>query len=182
MKAQSGATLKNFADNIRFGKTGWDVRGLSRILIHGGANTLFDRKGLIRCKTVFEVLQEFIELRSVIRRKNSHAILIFSSILPRRDGFHEHKHRVAGVNFALEKWCALSGGSCVFLPSFIPFIKDGKPNRALLSEGDGLHPCGAGVSKLDGLFEQALSSDFLLQRSLSDRVRRLRGQPRLPKL
>ena len=178
--AQPGATLKNFTDNIRFGKRGWNVKGVSRILIHGGANSMFERNGQIRRVTIFEVLEEFKAIRTVIRRENSSAILIFSSILPRRDGYLENKSYIAGINFALEKWCARSKGSCVFLPSYVPFIKHGKPNKALLSDSDGLHPCGAGVSKLDSLFEQAFSSEFLLDKVLSERVRILRGQPSFP--
>ena len=182
IQAQPGATLKNIADNISFEKAGWSVKGFSRILIHAGANNLFNKKGRVNARpTLFEHLQEFIALRSVIRRKNSYAVIIFSAILPRRDHFKEHKSFIAGLNFALEKWCARSSGASIFAPTHLAFLGgDGLPNMALLADSDGLHPCGAGVSKLDGLFEQVLSSEYLLERVRSERTLRLRGQAKIP--
>ena len=90
-----------------------------------------------------------------------------------------------GLNFAIEKWCAKSGGTCIFIPSFHSFLsrthpvpaQRGEPNSALFSDSDGLHPDGAGVDVLESIFQQAFSTGYLLTRIRADRTQLLKALP-----
>ena len=144
VKAYPGETLTRLADRIRF--NGLDVSRVSRILVHVGTNDIFNLldSGRIKDTTPQELLRCFSTLRSVIRRRNSRAVIMFSSVLPRLRKFEVYKPYATGLNFCLEKWCAKSGGACVYIPSYKNFLKGGRPRCELFAR-DGLHLNGAGV-------------------------------------
>ena len=105
VKAYPGEILTRLADRIRF--EGVDVSRVSCILVHVGTNDISNLldSGRIKHTTPQELLRRFSTLRSVIRRRNSRAVIIFSSVLPRLRKFETYKPYAAGLNFCLEKWC-----------------------------------------------------------------------------
>ena len=167
VKTYCGATVPCVADKIRFGEL--SVSGYDRIFIQLGTN---DIANLIEIShvTVHEITHS---LRDVIRKKNSRALIIFSSILPCLERYELFKPYVRGVNFALEKWCAKSQGATVFNPTYTAFLDRGKPRAELYSVSDGLHLNGAGVDRLAAAISQALSTGYLLERVRSRRARTL---------
>lgn len=172
VRAFRGDTLGRLTDRIRFGSV--KVSGYSRILIHVGSN---DISNLVRSSEVHymcaqDMLRRYKALRSIIRRRNSGAVLIFSAILPRQKQFHLFKPYIIGMNFAIEKWCAKSRGASVFIPAYKPFLAHGKPKPELFA-CDGLHLTGAGVEVLEGCMQQALSTGYLVRRVNTQRTARL---------
>ena len=169
-----GDTVKKLTDRIAFGEV--SVVGYSRILIHVGcndvSNSVFSKKER-RYTTVITIMDRFRALRSVIRRVNSGALLLFSSILPRREKYQLFRPLIQGLNFALEKFCAKSKGTNIFIPSFRCFLSHGEPRPEYFSDSDGLHLDGAGVVKLQGVFQQALSSGYLRVRVKCERAKML---------
>ena len=119
------------------------------------------RQDLLRC---------FTTLRSVIRRRNSNTVLLFSSVLPRLKKFAKYKPYASGLNFALEKMCAKSQGACIYVPSYRNFLRGGRPREELFAR-DGLHLIGAGVDCLEACFQQALSTAYLTDRVTAARTR-----------
>ena len=161
-----GHTVPRVVDYIRFG--GLSVQGYGKILIHMGAcdlGKLLDT-GKIRTTSVKDFLRRFI------RRRNSRALVIISSILPREDRYDEFLPYTHGINFALEKWCARSKGATVFAPTHRQFLKNGRP-RAELFAKDGLHLDGGGVDRLEASLQQALSTSYLNKRLGSKRTHKL---------
>lgn len=167
VSAFRGDTISRLTDRIRFGDV--DVSGFTRILIHVGTN---DISNMTEGVTLGEILRRFKTLRSMIRRRNSAAMLLISSLLPRNLQFRKFKSYMYGLNFAIEKWCSKSSGACVFIPSYRAFLADGVP-RAELFARDGLHLNGAGTDRLEACFQQAFSSGYLEERVRSDRVVKL---------
>lgn len=167
-----GDTIGRLADRIRFRSV--DVTGYSRIFIHVGSNDISNlvSSGQIRQVNAVDVLRRFKSLRTIIRRRNSRASLLFSSILPRVKQFDLYKPYISGLNFALEKWCASSKGASVYIPSFQPFLVYGRPKTELYA-CDGLHLSGSGVELLEGCIQQALSTGYLLKRVSTRRVAKL---------
>ena len=155
-----GKTVIRVNDYIRFGEL--DVSKYSRIIIHLGTNDLCNLldSGEIKKVTAQDVLRRFKRLRDSIRRRNSRALLIFASLLPRYSRFKEFLPYVYGLNFAIEKWCAKSGPGTIYLPTYRAFLNAGKPMKELYA-ADGLHLNGAGVDRLEAVIQQALSSRFL---------------------
>ena len=68
----------------------------------------------------------------------------FPLILPRLNQFRKFNPYILGLNFALKKWYAKSGGSCAFIPSYRSFLTGGGSREELFAK-DGLHLNGAGV-------------------------------------
>ena len=172
VRAFPGATILGLTDRIISGEVG--VRGLKRILLHVGINdinNLIDKKKH-RADTIFQVMDRFKALRDAIRRRNSSALLLVSSILPRRSRYYVFRPYIQGLNFALEKWCAKSKHT-VFIPSYQSFLSQGQPIAALYSERDGLHLSKSGVEKLEACFQQAFSTGYLLTRVTANRVGKL---------
>ena len=120
-----------------------------------------------------EILVFLRILLLTIRRFNPNALVIFSSILPRIKGNRIMKPFVQGMNFAIEKWCAKSGGQCVFLPSFRWFLHEGKPVEDYFSRKDGLHLDGQGIVRLADCFVQGFSTGYLMSRLRKKRTERL---------
>ena len=172
-----GITVKKLTDRIRFGQI--NVYGYSRILIHVGSNDLSNMidSGRSRRPSIFDMMDRFLSLRNSIRRRNSQAVLLFSAVLPRVNRYKLFKAFIRGLNFAVEKMCAKSQGACIFIPCFDAFLSEftGLPNTALFSERDGLHLDGAGVDKLEGIFQQALSTGYLFVRVRAERTRILQA-------
>lgn len=163
-----GDTIARLADRIRFG--GVDVSRYQRILLHVGTNDVAEAAA--KKLSLMEMLRRFRTLRSMIRRRNSSAVLLMSAILPRLDNLAVFKPLIQGLNFALEKLCAKSGGACIYVPSGKSFLANGQP-RAELFARDGLHLNGAGVDRLEACFQQALSTGFIEERLSNTRVLKL---------
>ena len=168
-----GHTVRQINDHVFFGKV--KVTDFQTILIHAGTNDIAQliQSGSIKTALPQHILQYYVSLRQSIRRRNSHAILLFSSILPRVQDFHTFFPYVFGINFALEKWCAQSKGTCIFVPSYTLFLKQGLPKAHLFSEKDGLHLNGAGMDVLESCFQQALTVPSMLEKVSSRRVKKL---------
>lgn len=175
VRAYRGYTITNVTDRIRFGQL--NVAGYSRILIHVGSNDISNMidQGEHRVTTIFDMMGRYVALRNSIRRRNSRAILLFSSVLPRVNRYKLFRAYISGLNFAIEKWCAKTSGTCIYIPCFNSFISHGKPKSALFSGKDGLHLDGGGVDVLEGLFQQALSSGYLRVRLNTERTRKLKS-------
>ena len=173
VRAFPGATVTDLTDKIAFGEV--SVRGYMRILIHAGANDISNliSKGELKWVSIMQMMDRFRALRNTIRRENSSALLIFSAVLPRRNRYKLFKPLIHGLNFALEKFCAKSQGTNIFLPSFRPFLSHGEPKPELFAKKDGLHLNGAGVRVLEGVFQQGFSSGYLLARLRAKRTRKL---------
>ena len=173
VKTYCGATVPRVADKIRFGEL--SVSGYDRIFIQLGTNDIANLIGTgeISHVTVHEITRRFRSLRDVIRKRNSRALVIFSSILPRLERYELFKPYVRGVNFPLEKWCAKSQGTTVFNPTYTAFLDRSKPRAELYSVSDGLHLNGAGVDRFEAAISQALSTGYLLERVRSRRARTL---------
>ena len=171
-KAYAGETLTRLADPIRF--DGVDVSRVSRILVHVGTNDISNLldSGRIKHTTPQELLWCFSTLRSGIRRRNSGAVIKFSSVLPRLKKIETYKPYAAGLNFCLEIWCAKSGGACIYIPSYRNFLKGGRPRSELFAK-DELHLNSAGVDCLEACFQQAMSTAYLVDRVTAGRTRRL---------
>ena len=107
---------------------------------------------------------------SVIRRRNSNAVLLFSSVLPRFKKFAKYKPYASGLNFALEKMCAKSQGGCIYVPSYRNFLRGGRPREEIFAR-HGLHLNGAGVDCLEACFQQALSTVYLTDKVTAARMR-----------
>lgn len=84
VKSYCGSTVPRITDLIRFGDL--EVREFSRIFIQIGTNDIANLidSGKIQSVSVHDVLRRFKTLRDVIRKRNSRALIIFSSILPRQ--------------------------------------------------------------------------------------------------
>ena len=87
VKAFPGETVSKLTERIRFGQV--DVARQERILIHVGTNDVADllSSGRARSVTPQQVLRKYKVLRDVIRRRNSRALILFSSILLRLKQF-----------------------------------------------------------------------------------------------
>ncbi len=118
------------------------INGYGKILIHVGINDLHELidSGDIAFTTVHDIIRRYRTLREIIRRRNSRVFLLFFSILPRHQQFNVFYPYIYRVNFALEKWCAKSGGSCIFIDSKDAFLANDKPRAELYATKDGLHP------------------------------------------
>ena len=173
-----GDTIGMLGDRVVHGQV--DVTGHAKILIHVGINDIISLINS-KCKTnitVHDILRRFKCLREIIRRRNTYATLLFSAILPRDSRqFHLYSSYLYGVNFALEKWCAKSGGSCVFLDTCKLFVDNGSPRDELFARSDGLHPNGMGDDRLQAFYSQALSTAYIIEKVKSKRVKRLRSLP-----
>ena len=170
--AYGGETAARLCDRIRFGEV--KVNGFTKILVHVGTNDLSTlvESGNVQHVGIHELLRSFKVLRDVIRKRNSEAIILFSSILPRVRGFDLYRHFVYGLNFALEKWCAKSNGSSIFIPSFSCFLFEGRPRSEYFAR-DGLHLNGAGIDKMEAVVQQAFASKYLFQRVNARRTMKL---------
>ncbi len=100
----------------------------------------------------------------------ANAIILFSSILPRADNFDLYFLLIFGLYFTLEKWCAQSSGTHVFVSSHNRFLKHGRLKREQYSTTGGLHPNGVSTDVLESFIRQALSPQFILENISSKRV------------
>ena len=177
VRAFRGDTVRRLTDRIAFGEV--NVVGYARILIHVGSNDISDfvSRRHPRSTTFMHVLDRFGALRNTIRRKNSSALLLFSSVLPRKDDYALFKPYIQGLNFALAKICAKTGGTNIFVPSYRAFLKYGEPRPELFADNDGLHLSGAGVVMLESCFQQALSTGYLMLNLKSKSTRKLSQIP-----
>ena len=162
VSVHKGYKVLDLADLIRFGKI--DIAGFSLILIHGGINDLDEviKSGMIAHMFVQDFIRRYVVLRDMVRRRNRNALVVFSAILPRAGDFKNFFPYVYGVNFALRKWCAKSGGASIFVPTYEQFLVRGLPRYELFSNSDGLHLNGAGVERLEAYFQQVMSEDSKL--------------------
>ena len=168
--------MPRVVDYIRFGQL--SVKGYEKILVHMGAcdlGNLLD-SGRIHGTSLPEFMRRYQVLRDCIRRRNSSAVIIFSSILPREDRYEEFLPYTYGINFALEKWCAKSKGATIFTPTYEQFLKNGLPRKELYAR-DGLHLSGGGVDRLEASFQQAMSTPYLEKRISARRTRKLAALP-----
>ncbi len=148
------------------------------ILIHVGTNDLNNliKSDRIKHTLPHHIMEHFYALRANIRRKNTYAILQFSSVLPRIDDFPTYDPLVRGINFAIEKMCAKSKGACIYVPSWKWFVSNGAPIEAYYCK-DGLHPNGAGNGALQAGIQTSLSTAAMLERVRSRRTLRLASLP-----
>ena len=176
VKYFKGHTVSQLSDLVFFGKV--KVEGYSIIVIHAGTNDLnyLISSGKIGRMLPHQVLAYFQALRANIRRRNSSAIIQFSSVLPRIDDFQLYDPLIRGLNFAIEKWCAKAGPTCLFIPSWRWFVAKGQPVMAYYAK-DGLHPNGAGNDVLQAGLQQSMVVANMLERARSRRTRRLAELP-----
>ena len=174
--AKRGFKILQLADQVVFKQV--SVTGFDYIFIMAGINDISGlvESGAIATHTVFDVMARFHVLNNVIRARNTHATLLFASILPRADRFQLYFPYLVGLNFALEKWCAQSGGRRVFIPLHRCCLRGGLPRRELYAH-DMLHLNGAGVDLLSRAVQQALSPAQVRDYINSSRVQRLASLP-----
>ena len=171
VKAFHGEKVTKLTDRIEFGQV--DITQPKRILVHVGTIDVAASLRSRRARSVTsQHLRKYKVLKEVIRRQNSRALILFSSILPRLNQFKKFNPYMLGLNFALEKWCVKSGGSCVFIPSYGSFLASGEPREELFAK-DRLHLNGAGIDKLEACFLQVLSTEHLMVRVTAERTRKL---------
>ncbi len=150
----------------------------SIILVHAGTNDLNNliTSGQLASTSIRHFIYRYIALRANIRRCNSHALILISSVLPRLDEFQIYDPLIRGINFALEKMCAKTGGACLYVPSFKWFMSYDSPIKAYFAS-DGIHPNGAGNGALQAGFQQSLSVGTMIERAVSRRTKRLAALP-----
>ncbi len=69
-----------------------------------------------------------------------------------------------GLNFALEKWCAMSQGRRIFIATHKVFLSAGQPKWERFSRSDNIHPNGPGTDiLLQELLQQAMSPQYMLE-------------------
>ena len=168
-----GFCILQIADIIRFGKI--DISGFFAILFHVGINDIANllKQDKLKYHTVHDIMYRYHAINAAVRRRNSHAILIFSAILPQAASFDLYFPLVYGLNFALEKWCAQSSGRRVFIPTHKMFLRGGRPREELYAASDMVHPNGAGCDVLESFVQQALSPSTIRERVCSKRVAKL---------
>ncbi len=175
---QKCAKVLQLADKVVFGQV--SVVGYGYILVHVGINDLSEwiKKDWVKIYTVQEFIIMYKALHRVLRRWNKLAIIMFSSILPQADNFDFYFPLIRGIiNFALEKWCAQSGGRRVFVPSHSQFLRGDRPKTECFARAEGLHPNGVGTDDLQGFFQQVLTPEYVLEQVMSKRVTRLADLP-----
>ncbi len=133
--------------------------------------------GSERSHSVHDLLNRYKALYKVLRRRNKHSIIMFSSILPVVDKFDQFFTLVQGINFALEKWCEKSGGTRVFMASHVQFLQKGRPKHESFTRADGLHPIGVGTDDLQSFFQQVLTPEYVYEQTQSKRVKHLAALP-----
>lgn len=176
VSAHRGFSISQLNDLISFGDI--NVSGFTVIIIHAGTVDIAQIiEGTAPQTSVHYLLQCYKALKRSIQMRNPRARLLFSSVLPRALDFYSYKYLNYGLNFALEKWCAKSRGSAIFVPSFRRFLEKGSPISALFSKKDGLHLNGAGVDALAECFVEAITENFASQAISARRVRRLANLP-----
>ena len=111
IKAYPGETLTRLTDRISFRKV--DIRRVSRILVHAGTNDIANLidSGRIRHTTPQDLLRLFSILRSMIHRRNSRAVILFSSVLPRLKRFELYKGYATGWTSAWRSGAPSQKGS-----------------------------------------------------------------------
>ena len=169
-----GDNICRLGDRIARGEV--RVSDRCKILIHVGINDINDifKYDKVKTTTVVQILDRYKSLRDLIRWRNSHAILLFSAILPRDSRcFSQYSPFIYGINFALEKLCAQSSGSCVFVDTWKFFMNGVSPRDELFAKRDGLHLCGFGDERLQHCWRQALSDTYIAEKRFSRRVARL---------
>jgi hypothetical protein len=169
-----GKTIGQLNDIVCFNKD-LNINRFGLILIHAGTNDLAQwvYSDFVEHLQVQHILGYYKELRNSIRRRNTRAIIVFSAIIPRVKDFKLFYPYAYGVNFALEKLCAKSNGTCIFLPTHKYFLRNGIPMPNLYSSSDGLHPNGAGNDRLEARFQQALTASSLTNALNSKRTKLL---------
>ena len=176
----AGKTVSDLNNKIVFGDI--PIEKFDMLLVHAGINDLNDlldteSNKLVNKTLPMDIIRKYYALRNSIRRRNQRCILLFSSILHRGPkSFKKFFPYVYGVNFGIEKMCAKSGGTCVFVPSWQAFVvKNGlsySPKSELFAS-DSLHLNGAGVDVLSQVLQQAMTGQFVLEKLGSVRRRRL---------
>ncbi len=101
-----GYKILQLADKTRFDNE-VDIQGCDFILIMVDTNDISEliTKSDFTFLTVHDIMARYHALNKVICKRNRHAIILFSSILPRADNFDLYFPLIFGLNFALEKWC-----------------------------------------------------------------------------
>ena len=133
-----------------------------------------------KCKStlVTHILDRYKALREFIRWRNSHAVILFSAILPRDSrSFAQYAPYIYGINFALEKLCAKSSGSCVFVDTWKFLMNGNRPRDELFAKRDDLHLCGFGDDRLQHCWRQALSDAYIVEKRCSRKVLKLASIP-----
>ncbi len=161
-----GCTVISLIDKIHSGNL--NLQGYKAILVHMGTNDIDPRTwaGNMTWNTkVDQVIQSYNTLISEIRRQNSHALLLFSSILPRPKDWDTSKEVVITTNNRLKALC--KARKCWYVPSYSPFIlkgasidvaHKGNPIRHYFAHRDGgLHLTLPGSAVLSRVIIQALS-------------------------
>ncbi len=176
VKFFKGRTVREISDMIFFNKV--DVTGYSIICVHAGTNDINQliESGNIANTSIHDVMGYYSALRANIRRRNTFALILFSSVLPRADKFYQYLPLIRGLNFAIEKMCSKSKGASIYIPSYKWFIQRGNPVKALYAQ-DGLHPNGAGNDTLQAGLQQMMSTAALIERVTSRRTARLAALP-----
>lgn len=165
--------MLQLGDRLRFDKH-LHVSVYKFIMLFGGTNdrSQLITSGQIKFVTVQQILARYMAVHNTIRRRNKHAIILVSSILPRVDDFETYAPLINGLNFALQKWCSKSGGSRIYVPTHKVFMEHGKPRRELFAQ-DGVHPNGVGTDVLENFLQQAFSPQYLVQQLESVRTKML---------
>lgn len=136
LQAFKGASIRNIIDNITNGVINLHF---NVIIIHVGTNDIY-RLHL----NEFEFL--YHKLITSIRQVNVRAKVILSAILPRPVDFRETKHLIILVNNLLKTICRKR--SSVYVTTYRPFLKFGKPICELFSPLCWLHVNHQGNVKL----------------------------------
>lgn len=150
LQAFKGASIRDIIDNITNGVINLHF---NVIIIHVGTNDIY-RLHL----NEFEFL--YHKLITSIRQVNVRAKVILSAILPRPVDFRETKHLIILVNNLLKTICRKR--SSVYVTTYRPFLKFGKPICELFSPLCWLHVNHQGNVKLTIFFTQVLSHCWVM--------------------
>ena len=166
--------MRQLTDKVRF-EDKVSVKGFDIILVQAGTNDLSNivKQNLLWCTDLQDVLDRYVALNTMIRRRNKHAVLLFSAVLPRLNDFGIYAPLAYGLNFALSKWCAKSGGRRVFVDSAKLFMLNGRPRATAFSQSDGLHLNGFGTDLLEGCYQQVMTYQYIKEQNESKRVKML---------
>ncbi len=101
-------------------------------------------------------MDRYHALYESVHRLNGRAIILVLSILPGSDDYQTFFPLSFGLNFALEKWCAMSQGRRIFIATHKVFLRAGQPKWERFSRSDNVHPNGPGTEILGKCYSRVL--------------------------
>lgn len=174
MRVYRGKTLSDIGDYISNGSL--QIRQFATILIHVGTNDvsnlwqhnntvgaerrLYDFS-FLQPRVPNDIVQGFIALVNLIRQFNSHAVVVFSAIIPRPKDHAVTDSIIRDVNAGIMQYCNKHCDNMIFYPTYKWFSQSGQPVSAYFAKKDKLHLTDLGSARLRQAFQTCLTDTTL---------------------